>query len=157
MSLLPKLSSADFSPLLGGADYGEAFLERSRGLSLRFEDGRVEDVGSSSDHGLGLRYLKRRDGEIVTLQGSCQGLDAAAARRLRGGLFGDAPPAAAVAFRPLSLRRRPARIEPSSIPLDAKIGLLQSIDRAIRSEFPHIRQVTLSYGERERDVAILNS
>ena len=33
-----------------------------------------------------------------------------------------------------------------------KIALLSSIDRKIRAEFAHIRQVSLSYAERRRDI-----
>ncbi len=153
MSLLPEIKADDFAPLLAGADYGEAFLERSEGLSLRFEEGRVEDIGVSSDRGLGLRFLRREGEAIVTVQGS--GLEAEDAPRLRQELLG--APKGRVSLQPLALRRHVVRVEPASIPLDVKIRLLQDIDSTIRAEFPHIRQVTISYGERRRDIAILNS
>ena len=157
MRLLPDVKAEDFAPLLAGGDYGEAFLEQSEGLSLRFEEGRVEDIGASCDHGLGLRFL-RRDGEtIVTLQGSAQTVCAQEAARLRKGLLGAAPCASRLSLKPLSLHRHTVRVDPASVALDTKIRLLRLIDKTVRGEFPNIRQVTLSYGERRRDVVILNS
>ena len=82
-------------------------------------------------------------------------MEAADAPRLRRELLGE--PSTRVAFKPLELRRHIVRVDPSTVPLEEKIRLLHLIDSTIRSEFPHVRQVTLSYGERRRDLAILNS
>ena len=157
MSLLPEIDGKTFAPLLGGADYGEAFLEQSEGLSLRFEEGRVEDIGVSAERGLGLRYLKKEDGEVVTYQGSAQEVSAEAASRLRGELLGASKPGAPVDLKPLNRYRHVVRTDPASIPLDEKISLMRAVDQTLRAEFPSVRQVTLSYGERRRDLAILNS
>jgi TldD protein len=154
MSLLPEPDSAAFGALLGGADYGEAFLEASEGLSLRFEEGKVEDIGVSSERGLGLRYLRRQGEEIVTYQGSAQELDAAA--RLREQLLGKAK-GPALTLSAVKRHTHIVRQDPSEIPLDRKLDLLRLIDKTLRCEFEEIRQVTLSYGERRRDLAILNS
>jgi TldD protein len=157
MTMLPEVDADAFAPLLSGADYSEAFFEQSRGLSLRFEEGKVEDVGASSDRGLGMRFLKSEGESVVTLQGSEQSLSPESGARLRESLLGKGAPSRPVSFKPAAFFRHPVRIDPASVPLDLKVSLLQSIDRIVRSEFPHIRQVTLSYGERRRDIAILNS
>lgn len=155
MGLLPAARAGDFEGLLGGADYGEAYLEASESLSIRFEDSRVEDIGSLADRGLGLRYLRRSGDGVETLHGSSQDLGGAA--ELRRGLFGDAPPPPRVSLGPPVSHRHPVRVEPASLPLEAKVALLRRVDRALRSEFEGLRQVSLSYGERRREIAILNS
>lgn len=147
-----------FAPLLGGADYGEAYLEEAESFSIRFEDSKVEDLAASAEQGVGLRWLRRgQGGAIETLQGSTNSLHAGDARRVRDGLFGRHQPPAAP--KPAEPRRvvHAVRVDPASVPVETKIGLLKTIDRVVRSEFPHIRQVSLSYGERRRDVAILNT
>jgi TldD protein len=154
VSLLPELRADAFSEALGGADYGEAFVEASEGLSLRFEEGRVEDIGVSSERGLGLRYLRREGGEIVTYQGSSQ--DVGGVAGLRRQLLG-AQASAPVALRALKRHRHIVRVDPGEVPLERKIELLRLIDRTVRQEFPDVRQVTLSYGERRRDIGIFNS
>jgi TldD protein len=157
MTLLSGLKPADFAPFLGGADYGEIFLEASEGLSIRFEDSRVENIGVVSERGMGLRYLRCREGSIETLQGSAQTLEASEAKRLREGLFDIEPHSDPVQPSALTAYRHPVRLAPEYIPLEEKISLLHLIDRTIRGEFPHIRQVSLNYGERRRDLALLNS
>ncbi|OGR86709.1 MAG: hypothetical protein A3J74_06655 [Elusimicrobia bacterium RIFCSPHIGHO2_02_FULL_57_9] len=156
MSLMPAASAKDFSSILGGADYGEAYLEQSSSDSIQLEDSRIEDIASSSERGMGLRYLRHRGPAVETLQGSAQALDADTAAKLRLNLFGknDRAP---VNMGEAKIYRHPIRIDPASIPLDEKIARLRKIDRIVREEFPHIRQVSLSYSQRRRDIEILNS
>jgi TldD protein len=164
-----------FSAALEGSDYGEAFLEESRGLSIRYEDSKVEDIGSVLDRGMGLRHLKksgnsiRRSPEesgsgislgypsVRTFQAVSQKLDAKEALRLREALFGKEKPKTPIAFKPEQFYCHPARINPEDIPLEVKIKLLTDIDCNLRKEFNHIRQIALSYGERIREIAVLNS
>ena len=156
MSLLPELDGAKYAPLLGGADYSEAFFEQSQGLSLRFEEGKIEDIGVSSEKGVGLRFLKRQDNEVVTYQGSSQDFSPEATSRLREGLgFGKS--GNGVTLSPLKKHTHIVRVDPSQIPLEQKISLMRLVDKTIRSEFKEVRQVTLSYGERRRDLSIMNS
>ncbi len=155
--LLPEIDGAAFESLLGGADYGEAFLESSRGLSVRFEDGRVEEITQGVEGGTGLRFLRREGGEVVTLQGSAHTVDAAGAARLRAELFAGSQAPARTPLAPVTRFVRPVRVDPSSVPLERKVALLKEVDAALRAEFPRIRQASLAYAERRRDVVILNS
>jgi len=157
MSLLPPVRGEDFAPLLGGADYGEVFLEQSEGSSIRFEDSRVEDIATSAEKGLGLRYLRKDGDAIETLQGSAQALDGASAAALSKGLLGPKAKFSPVTLGPQTFYRHSVRVEPATVRLEDKIGLLSAIDREIRSSFEHIRQVSLSYAERRRDIVIVNS
>ena len=161
MSLLPAIRAESFAETIGGADYGEVFLEASAGTSIRFEDSRVEDVGAVAERGLGARFLRRAEGgvegAVETYLGSAQSLEAAEAARIRRGLLGGGELSAPVRFGPVDSHRHLVRTDPTEIPLDAKIGLLRAIDRALRAEFPRVRQVSLSYGERRRETVTLNS
>ncbi len=139
-----------------GADYGEAFLEESSSSGLRFEDSRVDEAATSSERGMGLRFLRRGAKGLETLQGSANTLDAQEALRLRGSLLGNAKTGQVALKEPLTWRA-PMRLDPQTIPLDDKISLLRRIDREVRSQFPHIRQVTLSYSEGRKRVLLVNS
>lgn len=159
MTLLPSLRAEDFAAQLGGADYGEIFFEGSEGSSVRFEDSRVENIGTVSERGMGLRYLRRSGPAIETLQGSAQEISCETAARIRNGLFdgkkgnGGAP----IRIGAPSAHRHAVRIDPAEVPLEEKISLLRRIDRVLRAEFPQIRQVSLSYGEGRREIVLLNS
>jgi TldD protein len=152
---LKDLKAAEFSELVSGADYGELLFEESSAASIQFEDSRVEDLAASSERGMGLRLLRQSGEAVETLYGSSNTWDPAAAARLRQSLLpGKAAP---VAFDAPSRYKHIVRQDPREIPISAKIDLLKSLDKLIRSEFPHIRQVSLSYGERFKSTALLNS
>ncbi len=157
MKNLSLINPEQFSPALQGSDYGEAFLEESRGLSIRYEDSKVEDIGSVLDLGMGLRHLKKSGNSIETFQAVSQKLDAPEARRLREALLGKETSKIPIAFKPEQFYCHPTRINPEEIPLEIKIQLLTDIDRNLRQEFSPIRQIALSYGERIREIAVLNS
>ena len=151
------LCPGDWVPVLSGSDHAEAFLEESIGASIQFEDGRLQEMASGSDQGVGLRYLVAEDGGFRTLHGSLNGLrpeDAAAlsGRLLRGVARRPAPPAGE-----LLIRRSTARRDPFSVPMEEKVAMLAQADRAVRSEFPHIVQVSLLYAERRKRCAVFDS
>jgi len=157
MRLLDIPRTADYAPLLSGPGYGEFFLEATENLSILFEDSKVEAVGQGSDSGMSLRFLRREGSGVETLMSSAKGTDAATAARLRKNLLAGQSPQQAVSLEPWSFFRPPIRVAPEEKSLDEKIALLRSLDSLIRAEFPRIRQVSLSYGEGRRNLAILNS
>ncbi|MEK7857734.1 MAG: TldD/PmbA family protein [Elusimicrobiota bacterium] len=157
MSALDGLRPVDFASALPGADYGEVYLEDSSGISVLFEDSRVEDLTAGSERGLGLRYLKKEGNAVRTLQGSANTLDPREALRLRSGLFNGQAAGAAAPLGALQSFRHPIRVDPACVPLEDKIALLRAVDRDVRDSFPHIRQVSLTYGERRKDVLLLNT
>lgn len=157
MKNLSLLHPEVFSPALQGSDYGEVFLEESHGVSIRYEDSKVEDIGSVLDFGMGLRHLKKSGDSIKTFQAVSQKLDAPEAERLREALLGKKEPKNQIPFKPEQFYCHPTRINPEEISLETKIKLLNDIDATLRGEFTHIRQIALSYGERIREIAVLNS
>jgi TldD protein len=159
---LDTVSMDELARSVRGADYGEVFLERSESASVRFEDSRVEDLAAATERGIGLRFLRRRGRpgdrpQIETLQGSANSLSCGQALRLREALLGPGPAAEPIPLGPAREWRVPVRTDPRAVPLDDKIALLNSVDRAVRSSFPHIRQVTLAYGEGRKEVLLVNS
>lgn len=149
----------DWAPALTGGDHADVFLESSSGTAINFEDSRVCEISSGSDHGVGLRYLLRgKDPKhIQTLYGSLNSLDPAGARaladRLLAGRKRSKPPKAG----PLKIHRQRLFRHPFEIPMGRKVRMLEAVDRAIRSEFPHIVQVQITYAERTKRIAVLNS
>jgi TldD protein len=116
-------------------------------------------MAAGSDMGLGLRYLRQgSDGGLIeTIFGSSNSLSAESAAQLRRRLLGSAPKRAASARS--TYRFHPAIVSrpPEQVPLERKMKLLQAVDKTIRKEFPHIRQVSLTYAERRKQFAVLNS
>jgi len=145
-----------YASALSGADYGEAYLEETSWTSAALEDGRVQDLASGNDLGLGLRLLRRRDGRVETFFASGPGIGPKTAARLRANLpagSGGPAPRFAAAVRCGVI----PRADPARVPLARKVDLLRALDLVIRSEFPSVRQVTVSYGDRSRRTRVLNS
>ena len=151
-----------YAGLLGAGDFSELYLEDASSLSLRWEDGRLEWSNRSAESGAGLRFLSGRETRFGHADLSAP---------FRPGAFGDdderlrllrrdvAVGLASSPVRPIGSateRRHPVETAPDSVPIDRKIELLRRVDAAARSN-PHVRQVVVSYGERLKRVAVLNS
>lgn len=145
-----------YAAAISGADYGEAYLEETAWTSARLEDGRVQDVAAGSDRGLGLRLLRKTGPRVETFFGSGPDMNPEAAGRLRSGLLPPGPKRA-VHFTPPVLRGVTPRIDPAGVPLERKVTLLRALDRMVREEFPSVRQVTVTYGDRSRSTRVLNT
>jgi len=144
-----------YGAAISGADYGEAYLEETSWNSARLEDGKVVDVGAGSDRGLGLRLLRRAGAGLETFfaSGPETGPDAASRLRAELGLA----PGAAPRFDAPQARRAGARVDPATVSLERKVDVLRRLDRAVRAEFPHVRQVTVSYGDRVKRTRVIHS
>ena len=137
-----------------GADDGELFLERARGESLVFDDGRLRNAGYDATQGFGLRAVH---GEVTGFAHSTEITegalrDAAAMARLAVGtgghalalppagpgprLYTDADPAEGIAFAD-------------------RIAVLRDIDAFARDLDPRVVQVSASLGSSLQEVAIL--
>jgi TldD protein len=146
--------------LLYGGLYSDLFFERSAGTSIQWEDGKLEEIREGSDHGLGLRYLfqDKPGAPIRTAYGSLNAWDPAEAAALsRRLLEGEASRGDSKLEWRSSSRRSLVRIAPSTVSFEDKIGLLRRADAFARSLGTSVRQVSLTYAERERQVAVLNS
>ena len=113
---LDQAPAEAYAAALSGADYGEAFLEETSWTSASLEDGRVQDVSTGSDRGLGLHLLRRRGAAVETFFGSGPDVGPAAAVRLRAELF-PATNVSAPRFGTALSRGVIARVDPAGVPL----------------------------------------
>ena len=146
----------EYAAALAGADYGEVFLEEAGWTSATLENSRVRDISSGSDGGLGLRLLRRRGDAVEVFFGSGPDAGPAAAARLRADLLPAASGPVPRFAEPLSRGVTP-RLDPAGVPLERKVALLRALDRAVRSEFPCVRQVTATYADRAQRTRVLNT
>jgi TldD protein len=141
--------------LANGGRFAEVFAERRQGLSMSIDESRIESVQSGAEEGAGVRvvdgattYFAHVDGldpdELVRAAG-----EAASALRSKG----TAPrPLRAVATEPQTIERPPGEIT-----ADRKAELLRELDERGRAEGAEIAQLTASYAEARREVAVANS
>jgi TldD protein len=140
-----------------GGDFAELFVEERIGLSIRLDDGRIEEVTTGQDRGAGVRvghdasygyaYSNRLD--RAALQQVAQ---AAAASVTDGG------PGAVVDLRTLepSVVHEATRAA-ASIPVADKVAWVREADDRARSLSPEVRQVTATYGDSVQRVLIATS
>ncbi len=141
--------------LANGGEFAEVFAERRSGLTLAIDESRIEAVQTGAEEGAGVRVLSGG----TTYFAHVDGLDPADIERAAGeaaaALRGDrAEP------RPLRAEERsPQPIErpPGDVPAARKAELLRELDERARSTEGEIAQMSASYGEARREVAVANS
>ena len=141
-----------------GADFAEIFAEDRRSASAILDDGRVEEVVSGRDRGVGIRVVAGdTTGFAHTADLSAAGLaaaaDAAAAAARRGG--GGTQTVAVSALQ--TPRRLEVRIPPEEVSKDRKVALLTAADAAARSTGGAITQVSARYGDGRRRILVADS
>lgn len=143
--------------LARGGEFAEVFVEDRDASSARFDDGRIEELGSARTRGAGIRVVAGdTTGFAHTADLSEAGLVEAArtaAAAARGGGGG---------VRTVSLERRehppqPVEIRPEDIAKATKVELLSRADEAARAVGGAIRQVSASYGDSRRRILVANS
>ena len=148
----------------GGGERAEVFVEDRSSLSLRLEDGKIEDVGlgrrpgrvrprhPGAFHRVRLRRRGRRGALCCVWPGSCRGSRRRAAARRSGlrqrcRLRSRRAPGAVEA----PAATRPARASPGSA------ALLRLADQTARGLSGEVRQVVAVYGESRQRVWIARS
>ena len=140
-----------------GGDFAEVFVEDKRSSSGRFDDGKVEELGSGRDRGAGIRVVVgETTGFAHTTDLSEAGLLAAAdaaAGAARGGGGG---------VRVMELTRvdtssQAVSTRPEDVAKATKVELLQRADAVARSAGGAIKQVSASYGDSRRRILVANS
>lgn len=138
-------ASSDFSALLRFGDYADLYWESVRSLTLRWEEGKLERVTQNADAGAGLRAMQGDENRYAAIDHPSEDQLRRFAEDLRRG----------VTVRP-PLRFHPTLAEPlASVAMDTKIQMLQRCDTAAR--LPGVRQISISYGEAEKQVRIWTS
>jgi TldD protein len=141
--------------LSAGGDFAEVFAERRSAMSLSIDESRIESVQSGAEEGAGVRVVSG----ATTYFAHVDGLDpedlGRAAREAAAALRGERAeprPLRAVASTPQEIELLPEEVEPSR-----KGELLRELDERARGEGDEITQLSASYGEGRRQVAVANS
>jgi TldD protein len=140
-----------------GGSFAELFVEERVSVSIRLDDGKVEELTSGLDRGAGVRvargtsygyaFSNRLDRDALL-----QAAGAAAAA-----LAGDAP------GEVVDLRERQAPVvhavgeAADTVAAADKVGWLREADDTARAFAPEVRQVTASYGDSVQRVLIATS
>jgi TldD protein len=142
--------------LARGGDFAEVFCEERSGFALSVDESRIEDPQSGSEAGAGVRvtegevsYFSHVDGlETADLTGAAD----AAAAALRG------KRAEPVPIQPAEPPRLQAiQTTPAEVAAERKAELLRELNERARSAGDEIAQLSASYAEGRRRVAVANS
>jgi len=142
--------------LKGGGEAADLFVEERRSLSLRLEDGRVDNVVSGSDLGASVRVTRG----LSTVFGYVDAVDEPALRRLAKELSRTRPrgPVVALSLEERTLGpRQTVVMDPVLVDAAGKADLLHLADETARALSPEIRQVAAGYGESRQRVWIAGS
>lgn len=139
-----------------GGDFAELYAERRHGLSVQFDDGRLEGASDGSESGVGLRLVvgdATYFGHVDSLaEGDLTELADSLAQASSGQPGHPATLVHAARVKPQALTRAPEDVE-----LAEKIALLRACDEVARAAGAEISQVSAGYGENRRTVTIHNS
>jgi TldD protein len=141
--------------LAHGGRFAEVFAERRQGQTLAIDEGRIESVQSGAEEGAGVRVV---EGD-TTYFAHVDGLDPAdlerAADEAAAALKGERReprPLRAREASPLPIERRP-----EDVPAAEKAEMLRELDERGRAQGAGVTQLTASYAEARRQVAVANS
>lgn len=141
--------------LAAGGEFAEIFAERRGGLTMSIDESRVESVQAGNEEGAGVRVISDGTAYFAHVDGldpaDLERAAAEAASALRGER-GEHRPLQATASTPQPIEQRP-----EDVPAERKAALLRELDERGRGAGDEIAQLTASYAEARRQVAVANS
>ncbi|NLO28362.1 MAG: TldD/PmbA family protein [Actinobacteria bacterium] len=142
--------------LRGGGDAAELFVEERHSLSLRLEDGRIENAVSGSDLGASVRVMRG----LSTVFGYVDGVEEKALLGLAADLSRPHGRQSEV-IAPVTLQRpgknQVVRVDPGMVGVSAKADLLHLADETARGVSGEVRQVVVAYGESRQRIWVAGS
>ena len=145
--------------LHAGGEWAELFAEDRSSTGVLFDEGRVEEMNSGRDRGVGIRVTAGDvTGYAHTSDMTPEGLAdaartaAAVATRSPGGGTVDME-----SFRGGGTAEPRVEVLPTSVGADRKVALLRAADEAARSTHEAITQVTARYADSRRRILVANS
>jgi TldD protein len=142
--------------LSGGGDFGELFCEERSGFLLSIDESRIERPQFGHELGAGIRVI---DGEVTRLAH----VDGLAEEDLLKAADGLAAALGGQGTKPIALRAAEApklqeiETDPASVPAERKADVLRELDERARAAGDSVSQVSASYSEARRRVAVFNS
>ena len=140
-----------------GGSFAELFIEERSSLSIRLDDGKIEELTSGLDRGAGVRvghgtsfgyaFSNRldRDALLETASAAAAAVAAGAAGQVVD-LRAQDPPVVHRAEQPVEV-----------VPSAQKVAWLREVDDVARAFSPHVRQVSASYGDSTQRIVIATS
>ena len=141
-----------------GADFAELYAEDKRNTSVGLDDGRVEQVTSGRDRGVGIRVIKGdTTGFAHTADMTAAGWAEAARAAAAAASQGDGG-VRTVALTPSGPHRvNTVGTFPEDVAKVHKVELMQRVDEAARAAGSEIVQVSAGYGDSRKRVLVANS
>lgn len=156
-----RFDPAPWLPLLDRGDFSDLYLEESRSMTVRWEEGKVEEISRLISSGAGFRVLRGQETYYGSLDGPVPfsgdgGELLVRLKVLKEDLTGRLPSKPLGKCSPLSSYIHPVKVRFDERRLDEKISWLKKAHDAagIGRE---IRQVSLSYSEKLKTVACVGS
>jgi TldD protein len=139
-----------------GGDFAELFCEDRRGFTLSIDESRIERPQSGSERGAGIRVIEGEVTRFAHVDGLAEEDLLRAAGTLAESLgAGATGPASLRAAEPPRLQE--IEVDPASVSAERKAEVLRELDERARSAGSEIEQVSASYNEGRRRVAVFNS
>ncbi len=141
-----------------GGDFAEVFGEDRRSSNARLDDGKVEEVVSGRDRGVGIRVVRgETTGFAHTADLSEPGLRAAAEAAAAAARGDSGGTHVAALTRSEPERPHDVVVLPETVDKARKVELLARADAAARAESSSITSVTASYADSRRRILVANS
>jgi TldD protein len=142
--------------LARGGDFAELFGEERAGFSISVDESRVERPQSGRERGGGIRVVTGEITRFAHVDGLGEDDLLRAADGLAAAQEGTATePLAVKAADPPELQE--IEVDPASVPAERKAELLRELDERARAAGADVAQVSASYSEGRRRVAVANS
>jgi TldD protein len=141
----------------GAIEVGELYFQHHRSESWALEDGIVKEGSFSLDRGVGVRAVSgERTGfayaEDILLPALASATEAARSIARQG------QDVTVNAWRPVRAEQRYSAADPiASLPEDAKVGLLQSVDAEARRQDPRVKEVNVRLGASHEAILVMAS
>lgn len=155
--LEPALAERVLAKALGnGGRFAEVFAERRHGLAMAIDESRIESVQSGAEEGAGIRVVDGSTTYFAHVDGLAEAdLERAAseaAAAVRGGRAEAISLQSGEFPEPL-----PIAVQPEEVAATRKAELLRELDERGRAAGGEIAQLSASYAEARRQVAVANS
>jgi TldD protein len=141
-----------------GADFAEVFVEDRRSTSALLDDGKVEELTSGRDRGVGIRVVVGESTGFAHTSDLTEAGLLAAARTAAAAARGSGSGTTVVDLdRVDAPRPNVVAILPGEVPKARKVELLQVADEAARSGGGSITQVAARYADSRRRILVANT
>ncbi|MBI3521611.1 MAG: TldD/PmbA family protein [Chloroflexi bacterium] len=141
-----------------GGEWAELYWERHHVVALTFDDGKLEDAVTGLDQGAGIR-IEVGDQQRFANSNVADADDLMTlAGRAAAGITDAVPGTSFESLRQEEVPRTHAvAIDPRTVPIERKVGLLRRVNELARAGGAKVHQVTAQYRESVQEIVVANS